>query len=135
MAKPSQYSTGAYTSPSSQPPPPRSFRHSSRKINAATLEYELDPITGGPLPMDSTAQRVLIAVTKATVTSHQRFITPQDQAETASRIREAVQFLVDDGSIVLRADAVTIANPEQGKQTGVVNYKKLKEGIDQSVQT
>lgn len=135
MSKPAQYATGPYSTPGALPSPPKSIVHSSRKVNAATQEYELDPITGGPLPMDSTAQRVLIAVAKATLTKDQRFITPQDQAATRDRILEAIQFLIDDGSIELRAGSVTISNPERGTEKGVVNYKKLKEGIDQSVQT
>ncbi len=134
MAAPPQYSAGPYSAFASLPAPPRPVIHSSRSITADTAEYELDPVTGGNLPMSSTAQRVLIVVTKAQHDQRGGFITDPDRNKTRRAIRAALEPLIKDGSITVRDDAVELVNPSQGVEQGVVNYKSIKQGIDQSVQ-
>ena len=106
----------------------------SALITADTAEYELDPVTGGNLPMSSTAQRVLIVVTTAQHDQRGGFITDPDRNKTRRAIRAALEPLIKDGSITVRDDAVELVNPSQGVEQGVVNYKSIKQGIDQSVQ-
>jgi len=125
------YLTGPYAHQTSLPSPARPTIYSARNIDFATQRYTIDTSTGGYDAMQSTRQRVLLAVAFGAGERPSHVDDRQLEARS-QRIIAALDDLVADGSI---ADvSVSFEHPSPGVVRERVNYRNLQTGTDDSAE-
>jgi hypothetical protein len=105
--------------------------HSSRKIDAHG-RYVLDD-DGGFEGMDDTAQRVLLAVSFASV-DLPKIVTPQASALGEAKIRAALKPLTSGSEPAIKLEVARIERSAPGTVRVVVIFKNLLTGTSSSVE-
>ena len=126
------YHRGPYSLPGANPPPDRPKMHSARAIDAPTQRYVLDDTTGAHTGMRALAQRVYIAVSKATPKA--RFVTPDGMEAERQRILAELKALSGGDNPDLQVLEVSVTRSGAGTIKRLVRYRNLTTGLEESVQ-
>ena len=125
------YATGPYATFDALPAPTTTRVHSARGFDFANRVYLFDD-DGNPLPMDPTAQRVMLAVSEATSVPP-RYSTDQEREARRRDIAAALEGMEKERAIEVTAIIVESKGSGTGREQ--INFLNQNTAENQTVVT